>query len=1556
MWNRLGAWQPQGMMYALMGDVVSTDVDTSLRAGKVELRPGKRPRPLTLRMNAGQCLQIEFTNLLDPVKRDGQQPSTRTASIHVDGLQLVNSITDDGSNVGRNFQETGESGLVAPGGTVTYTLYAETEGTHLFYSAAAMTGGEGNNSSIAAGLFGAVNVEPAGAEWYRSQLTREEMDLATRGTTAGGTGGHPILDYDARYPLSHELAGRPILSILDGDEIVHGDLNAIITGPNRAWLPEGTYPEAAVSRDRLEPFREFTVIFHDEAGAIQAFPEFDDPEFEHTLHSVRDAFAINYGTGGIGAEILANRFGVGPMWNCNECKYEEFFLSSWTVGDPAMVVDEPANTTDAAGDLITGPKATKVYYPDDPSNVFHSYLNDHVKIRNLHAGPKEHHIFHLHAHQWLASADADNSTYMDSQAIGPGSQYTYEISYDGGGNRNKTPGDAIFHCHFYPHFAQGMWALWRNHDVFEVGTELDAAGMPVAGGGNRVLPDGEIPAGTPIPGVVPIPGKAMPPMPSAEFVGYPFYLPGVAGHRPPTAPLDLVHDGGLPRHVVVDNQTRIEDGDHPVSGNPTQVFVGASGAYTQSVTPLDMSKVNVTMNALQLPEDGTTREKAAMDFHSRGTHPSYQQPAQLVWDGLGNLIAAAKDFVTSGAAPQPGAPFADPCVNDYTWDPVENLRTYRSADIQIDAKFNKAGWHMPQHRMRALWGDVEGLKDGTKAPEPLFFRANTGDCVQYVETNLVPKDYEVDDFQVTTPTDVIGAHIHLVKFDVTASDGSANGFNYEDGALAPGEVQERIHAINKDPEEGGWGGLIVNDGTASVDLQNPTRRKLVLEAHPFFGPGEGGEWLGARTNVQRWYVDEVLNKAGDDRTLRTVFTHDHYGPSTHQQVGLYASLVAEPKGSTWRDPDTGEMLGERVLEFDGQKDGGPTSWNADILTTDPADSYREFLFQTADFALAYQAGKGVDAQGHPIPDPPFAINPPGKVEQPLPFLMARPQVCPNGDAPPCPEAISADDPGTMLVNYRNEPLALRVRDPDTNTQAAGLAGDLSYAFSSDLGTETLADGTVVPIERADPRFNTQPDFYPPLTADVRPGDPFTPMMRAYAGDKIQVRIQNGAQEEGHNFTIHGSKWLFEPSWKNSGYRNSQMNGISEHFELLIPYAPPVEDDREFNDYLYQGGAATDDLWNGMWGILRTYEGPRDDLPTLPSNPRGDTPPLKSAARDWNGVCPALPDPVRGGGKNGKGGAEEWEPQNRRFNVVAALARDLTPGGTLVYNEAPEDGPGVTLHDPTAILFVREGDLQDDGTLKPGVPVEPLVLRAHAGDCIMLSLENRLPADMPDLDGWNTLPMIVDDFNNNQVKPSAHIGLHPQLVAYDVIDSDGANVGFNPVQTAAPGETVDYKWYAGHTDITESGERTAVPIEFGATALMASDRIKHASKGAIGSLIIEPQYSTWKTDYETGTGQQLRAAATVTVTDAEGKALSTFREIAVQFQDDLNLRTGYGDGEAVENLAEAEDSEDSGQRRSTTGPSRSGTGWVGRQPAHRSRSPTRTTSQTSCRKSRRAAIR
>ena len=152
-------------------------------------------------------------------------------------------------------------------------------------------------------------------------------------------------------------------------------------------------------------------------------------------------------------------------------------------------------------------------------------------------GPKETHVFHLHAHQWVQDKHDPNSLYLDSQTISPGAVFSYEIHYGGSGNRNLAPGDSIFHCHLYPHFAQGMWELWRSHDVFEDGTPglYDAKNNDHG----RNLPDYEIAEGTPNPAIVPLPRTPLPPMPNEMFRGYPFYIAGVAGHRPPQAPLDL---------------------------------------------------------------------------------------------------------------------------------------------------------------------------------------------------------------------------------------------------------------------------------------------------------------------------------------------------------------------------------------------------------------------------------------------------------------------------------------------------------------------------------------------------------------------------------------------------------------------------------------------------------------------------------------------------------------------------------------------------------------------------------------------------------------------------------------------------------------------------------------------------------------------------------------------------------------------------------------------------------------------------------------------------------
>ena len=1578
-YNRLGAMNPSGMIYALKSDVVARDGAIQPSFGNVMLRPDKRPRPLVLRVNEGDCLTVNFTNWLSPTTagsllkpiapsvppnatpiNNGDAPATRNASFHVIGMQ-VNGISSDASNVGNN-----PSSLAAPGESKTYTFYAQKEGTYLAYSTATTTGGEGNGGSIDHGLFGAVNVENHGAQWYRSQVTEQDLALAATNFTMSDGKYYPVINYDAVYPnvetrkpteeltltvntvpnsthiatmskltsnvgfvltdigktlvgtfgsatidtvlpdgsanvtltgtyinplppytwkiegtVAHPYAGVPILNMQSGGNIVHSDVNAIITGSGLGPFSKTDEPDNKIYNDRTDPFREFTVIFHDEVETVQAFPAwYDDPVFIHTLHSVRDGFGINYGMGGIGSEIIANRLKLGPMKDCVECKGEEFFLTSWVMGDPAMVVDVPASVNAAGMGVVANPQfATKAYFPDDPSNVHHSYLNDRVKFRNLHAGPKEHHIFHLHAHQWLHSPDSDNSAYLDSQSIGPGAGYTYEIAHHGSGNRNHTVGDSIFHCHFYTHFAQGMWELWRVHDVLETGTVLNVDGRPATG--SRALPDHEIKVGTPIPAIVPLPMIAMAPQPGAKaeiaYVngeptgevklpdvvagnpGYPFFVAGVAGHRPPHPPLDSRKDGGLPRHVITD------------------------GTVTSVQTRTDFNKILTTLAAKKLPENGTPWERQAMIFHGGdGTVVGPKQYTTPKSDGV-----STGSFKVNGLPAVAGAPFADPCVNDAGEAVTGKDLFYHAAAIQTDVKMNKVGWHFAQQRILTLYDDVVATLNGTRPPEPMFFRANSGSCITFDHTNLVPNTYQQDDFQVKTPTDIIGQHIHLVKFDVTSSDGSGNGWNYEDGTFSPEEVYERLTAINA--PAGSW-----------TDATDPTANKPPVCVLGDFRSGGG---TCVQTTIQRWYADDVTNNIGEDRTLRTVFTHDHFAPSTHQHPGLYAGLVIEPAGSAWKHNETGVTLG-------GRADGGPTTWQAIIEPVNGKKPYREFMLEMGDFSLAHRRDG-------------TAVNPPGRMEIGLPDLVGLAPKCPGGDVRPCPEMISAEDPGTMTVNYRNEPIALRVNNGAvTNTQTPGKPGDLAFVFESRT-------------DRAIKELNSQPQAPnpPPLTQNVMPGDPFTPLLKTYAGDKVQIRILQGAHEEGHNFSAHSLKWLFEPSLKDSGYKASQMVGISEHFEFEVEAVDKVKATTSWADIAYFPGTATDDVWNGLWGIMRTYNGkgafsaqyPAPTLAKLSSNPTATVLPLMTCAKkadgslvdptcvSYDGVCPSNA-PIA------------------NITVHAFLAKDIL-GGPLVYNKM------AGLSDPGALMYVRNGDfttttksttttkivlgikiLTTTNTtvtrLKPGVPIEPLILRVKAGDCIKMVLVNHLPADLSSTqaDGYSTLPMIVEGFNNNDILPSSYVGLTPQLLEFDALTNSGLNIGFNPQlwvagapATAAPGTTVNYKWYAGRgivkkdlTVATNQDRRFAEPVEYGAINLMPADRIKQTSKGAIAAMVVEPKGSTWVEDVNS------RASATVTLADGA----KYFREHVLIFQDDLNLQQG---GIAVPNTAQAEDPEDSGQK-------------------------------------------
>jgi len=250
MLNRLGATIPNAFIFALRRDTTGSGLN-------LQLRPGKRPRPIVLRANVNDCLQVTFTNAIPPSAFQASTPQnppvgTQEVSLHIQGQEWAVSSGDDGSFVGRNSSSLASATPAPspmPPATQIYTLYVRNEGTYLLYSM-------GDNEAaplgqVSRGLFGALNVQPEKAEWYRSQVTQKELALATKKDGSGNpvktADGQPVIDYNAVYPAGSTWADgtpipadTPILKMLDkNDNLVYTDLTAIITGP-KAGRFDGT--------------------------------------------------------------------------------------------------------------------------------------------------------------------------------------------------------------------------------------------------------------------------------------------------------------------------------------------------------------------------------------------------------------------------------------------------------------------------------------------------------------------------------------------------------------------------------------------------------------------------------------------------------------------------------------------------------------------------------------------------------------------------------------------------------------------------------------------------------------------------------------------------------------------------------------------------------------------------------------------------------------------------------------------------------------------------------------------------------------------------------------------------------------------------------------------------------------------------------------------------------------------------------------------------------------------------------------------------------------------
>jgi hypothetical protein len=634
------------------------------------------------------------------------------------------------------------------------------------------------------------------------------------------------------------------------------------------------------------------------------------------------------------------------------------------------------------------------------------------------------------------------------------------------------------------------------------------------------------------------------------------------------------------------------------------------------------------------------------------------------------------------------------------------------------------------------------------------------------------------------------------------------------------------------------------------------------------------------------------------------------------------------------------------------KDGGPTSWQAVIQTTKQADSFREFVMALQDSTLMYlpfspayttpacpagQEGCGFCSTNHTQPcstDPTSGIY----WETVCTNAVALPN--PGGDAstlqPSCnyvagtPANASlftsltngsrignifgvtsgAQFDALQAIGWGNQTSAALPIDPGPKglfvpgkqNKAAqpegiildGATANFSFSYRNEplfprlWANNATTAGDTSSVYRSAPRTlpGEQPPVYAPLTAGVGKNDPFTPLLRANAGDNVQIRLVVGAHQNPHNFAVNGLKWLFEPSNVNSGWRSTQTMGISEHFEFLFKVPGQINQPGVTGtapasaDYLYKATAAKQGQMSGNWGILRAYNTKQQDLFPVPGA-------QKPAAAS---VCPAALQNAKCGATDGKGHTL------RCYDVVAAQANSLLGANGIVYNNK------LGWNSPSSLLYLLADDYTalKSGTAVPGINpttglAEPLVLRAGAGDCIKVTLANRIPKGATLGQGFASgqLPVLGAQGqpagNRNIFVPSTtspEVSLHPQLVAYDVTHSDGYNVGDNPGQTVAPqsGETPatkTYWWYAGAIDPMKGH----IPVEFGAVNLLPADPVNHHPYSLFAALVVEPEGAKWTTDPNS------RASATVSYKITAGNR--SFREQVLVLQDDGVIFTASG---------------------------------------------------------------
>ncbi|MCP8615273.1 multicopper oxidase domain-containing protein [Salirhabdus salicampi] len=104
------------------------------------------------------------------------------------------------------------------------------------------------------------------------------------------------------------------------------------------------------------------------------------------------------------------------------------------------------------------------------------------------------------------------------------------------------------------------------------------------------------------------------------------------------------------------------------------------------------------------------------------------------------------------------------------------------------------------------------------------------------------------------------------------------------------------------------------------------------------------------------------------------------------------------------------------------------------------------------------------------------------------------------------------------------------------------------------------------------------------------GDPATPMLEAYKGDPVVIRLlMPSERRRTHTFHLHGHRWRLNPNNMNSAY--SSVHGLNTVGSKLDAYIEGGAGGKfkHPGDYMYRAGNIMWSLESGMWGLLRVHD-------------------------------------------------------------------------------------------------------------------------------------------------------------------------------------------------------------------------------------------------------------------------------------------------------------------------------------------------------------------------------